>query len=211
MSLTATIKEATAKAIEDIYKLPAFADDILVNQTKPEFEGDYTVVLFSFVKKFSTSPEKLGKEIGTWLIANRNDLFTSFNVIKGFLNLTIVDRVFIDFLTENGSKKTFVQPQTVPGKIIVEYASPNTNKPLHLGHLRNIFLGWSMAEILKATVNDVFKTCIANDRGIHICKSMISWQLFADGATPESTGIKGDHFVGDYYVRFGIEHKKETE
>ena len=211
MSLTATLKEATAKAIEDIYKLPAFADDILVNQTKPEFEGDYTVVLFSFVKKFSTSPEKLGKEIGTWLTTNRKDLFTSFNVIKGFLNLTIVDSVFTDFLNENGTKETFVQTPSVGRKIIVEYSSPNTNKPLHLGHLRNIFLGWSMAEILRETGNDVFKTCIANDRGIHICKSMISWELFANGATPESTGIKGDHFVGDYYVRFGVEHKKEME
>ena len=211
MSLVATIKEATAKAIEDIYKLPAFADDVLVNQTKPEFEGDYTVVLFAFVKKFRTSPEKLGQEIGEWLTANRKDLFTSFNVIKGFLNLTVTNSFFIQFLSDSDSKKSLVEKKAAPGKIIVEYSSPNTNKPLHLGHLRNIFLGWSVSEILKATGNDVFKTCIANDRGIHICKSMISWQLFADGATPESTGIKGDHFVGDYYVRFGAEHKKQMQ
>ena len=211
MSLAAIIKEATAQAIEDIYKLPAFADDVLVNQTKPEFEGDYTVVLFSFVKKFSTSPDKLGTEIGSWLLQNRKDLFTSFNVIKGFLNLTVADGVFIDFLQEHRSEKKFIEPTEVARKVMVEYSSPNTNKPLHLGHLRNIFLGWSVSQILKETGNEVMKTCIANDRGIHICKSMIAWELFADGATPESTGIKGDHLVGDYYVRFGMEHKKEME
>lgn len=211
MSLAAIIKEATAQAIEDIYKLPAFADDVLVNQTKPEFEGDYTVVLFSFVKKFSTSPDKLGTEIGSWLLQNRKVLFTSFNVIKGFLNLTVADGVFIDFLQEHRSEKKFIEPTEVARKVMVEYSSPNTNKPLHLGHLRNIFLGWSVSQILKETGNEVMKTCIANDRGIHICKSMIAWELFADGATPESTGIKGDHLVGDYYVRFGMEHKKEME
>jgi arginyl-tRNA synthetase len=198
MNLVALIKEAAAKAIEDIFKLPVFADDVLVNQTKPEFEGDYTVVLFSFVKKFAVSPEKLGNEIGNRLIVERSDLFTSFNVIKGFLNLTIAD------------KKVYI-PTTTPRKVMVEYSSPNTNKPLHLGHLRNIFLGWSVSQILKETGNEVMKTCIANDRGIHICKSMIAWELFADGATPENTGIKGDHLVGDYYVRFGAEHKKQME
>jgi arginyl-tRNA synthetase len=211
MNLVATIKEATAKAIEDIYKLPVFADDVLVNQTKPEFEGDYTVVLFSFVKKFSVSPEKLGNEIGTWLTQKNSELFTGFNVIKGFLNLTIADKFFIDYLFAGDSAKRFISQPESQRKVMVEYSSPNTNKPLHLGHLRNIFLGWSVSEILKQTGNEVMKTCIANDRGIHICKSMIAWELFADGATPESTGIKGDHLVGDYYVRFGAEHKKQME
>jgi arginyl-tRNA synthetase len=211
MSLVATIKEATAKAIEDIYKLPAFADDVLVNQTKPEFEGDYTVVLFSFVKKYRTSPEKLGNEIGTWLLQNRSDLFTAFNVIKGFLNLTVADKFFMEYLGNNFSNTKFIGPKKTPSKIIVEYSSPNTNKPLHLGHLRNNFLGWSVAQILKANGNEVIKTCVVNDRGIHICKSMIAWELFSEGVTPESTGIKGDHFVGDYYVRFSNEHKKEMQ
>jgi arginyl-tRNA synthetase len=211
MNLVALIKEAAAKAIEDIFKLPVFADDVLVNQTKPEFEGDYTVVLFSFVKKFAVSPEKLGNEIGNRLIVERSDLFTSFNVIKGFLNLTIADNYFIDFLSTNKPDKKVYIPTTAPRKVMVEYSSPNTNKPLHLGHLRNIFLGWSVSQILKETGNEVMKTCIANDRGIHICKSMIAWELFADGATPENTGIKGDHLVGDYYVRFGAEHKKQME
>jgi arginyl-tRNA synthetase len=211
MNLVALIKEAAAKAIEDIFKLPVFADDVLVNQTKPEFEGDYTVVLFSFVKKFAVSPEKLGNEIGNRLIVERSDSFTSFNVIKGFLNLTIADNYFIDFLSTNKPDKKVYIPTTAPRKVMVEYSSPNTNKPLHLGHLRNIFLGWSVSQILKETGNEVMKTCIANDRGIHICKSMIAWKLFADGATPENTGIKGDHLVGDYYVRFGAEHKKQME
>lgn len=211
MSLVEVIKEITAKAIEDIYKLPAFGDDVLVNQTKPEFEGDYTVVLFSFVKKFGTSPEKLGNEIGIWLVDHKKELFTSFNVIKGFLNLTIADSFFIEYLAAKRSANSFGEPSHVPRKVMVEYSSPNTNKPLHLGHLRNIFLGWSVSKILKETGNDVMKTSIANDRGIHICKSMIAWELFADGATPETTGIKGDHLVGDYYVRFGMEHKKEME
>ena len=211
MNLVATIKETTSKAIEDIYKLPVFADDVLVNQTKPEFEGDYTVVLFSFVKKFSASPEKLGNEIGTWLIQKNSDLFTGYNVIKGFLNLTISDKFFIDYLFAGDPVKKFIPQPGAQRKVMVEYSSPNTNKPLHLGHLRNIFLGWSVSEILKQTGNEVMKTCIANDRGIHICKSMIAWELFADGATPESTGIKGDHLVGDYYVRFGAEHKKQME
>ena len=211
MNLVGTIKEVTARAIEDIFKLPAFADDVLVNQTKPEFEGDYTVVLFSFVKKFGASPEKLGNEIGTWLLQQRSDLFTGFNVIKGFLNLTIADNFFINYLQQSRSVKIAVPQSEIKRKVMVEYASPNTNKPLHLGHLRNIFLGWSVSQILKETGSDVMKTCIANDRGIHICKSMVAWELFANGVTPESTGVKGDHLVGDYYVRFGTEHKKQME
>jgi arginyl-tRNA synthetase len=211
MNLVAQIKEAAAKAIEDIYKLPAFADDVLVNVTKPEFEGDYTVVLFALVKQLKASPEKLGQEIGTYLLDKQKELFTSFNVIKGFLNLTIADTYFFQFLSDTGGNRQINLSSGVPRKIMVEYSSPNTNKPLHLGHLRNNFLGWSIAEILKATGNDVMKTCIVNDRGVHICKSMIAWQLFANGATPESTGSKGDHFVGDYYVRFSNEHKKEMQ
>jgi arginyl-tRNA synthetase len=211
MSIVVQIKEATARAIEDLFKIPVFADDVLINQTKPEFEGDYTVVLFSLLKQLKAAPEKLGKEIGDYLITNRSDLFTSFNVIKGFLNLTVANEFFIRFLRENYSNKNIGQFPPTHRKIIVEYSSPNTNKPLHLGHLRNIFLGWSVAGILKAAGNEVMKACIVNDRGVHICKSMIAWQMFSNGETPESAGIKGDHFVGDYYVRFSNEHKKEVE
>jgi len=209
MSLVQKIKEACAKTIEEIYKIPAFADDILVNQTKPEFEGNYTIVLFALVKQLKRSPEQLGKEIGEQLVANNKELFSAFNVIKGFLNLTITDAFCYDILSASFNKTPGYTSQA-KRKVIVEYSSPNTNKPLHLGHLRNNFLGWSVAEILKSAGNDVYKTCIVNDRGIHICKSMIAWELFSDGATPESTGIKGDHFVGDYYVRCEQQIKEEA-
>jgi arginyl-tRNA synthetase len=208
MSLVAQIKEATAKAIEDLYKIEAFADDMVINQTKPEFEGDYTIVLFALVKKLKKAPEELGKEIGEQLMSS-SSLFTSYNVIKGFLNLSVADENFISFLTSDFDIDN--ANETLSSKIIVEYSSPNTNKPLHLGHLRNNFLGWSVAEILKAAGNDVKKTSVVNDRGVHICKSMIAWQMFGNGQTPESTNSKGDHFVGDYYVRFSGELKEEVK
>ncbi len=198
MSLASRLKEAAAKAIGDLYKLPVAADAILLNETRPEFEGDYTVVLFSLIKQLKVSPDQLGNAIGTHLMEQDHPLVTKFNIIKGFLNLTLSDACFTGFLNE--TSVTTITSATAQ-KIIVEYSSPNTNKPLHLGHLRNNFLGWSVAQILKAAGHDVFKTCIVNDRGVHICKSMIAWEKFAGGATPESTGIKGDHFVGDYYVR----------
>ncbi|HVE61376.1 MAG TPA: arginine--tRNA ligase [Chitinophagaceae bacterium] len=207
MNLIAQVKEATAKGIEFIYETTV--EDVTINQTKPEFEGDYTVVLFSLIKTHKQSPEVIGQRLGDFLIANNKKLFTKYNIIKGFLNLTISDDYLLDFLKNKKTPLADVIPKTKQ-KIVVEYSSPNTNKPLHLGHLRNNFLGWSVAEILKADGNDIFKTCIVNDRGIHICKSMIAWQLFADGATPQTTKTKGDHFVGNYYVRFNEEYKKET-
>lgn len=208
MNVVAQVKEATARALEAIYKLPFFADDVLVNQTKPEFEGDYTVVLFPFVKSLKLAPETLGKEIGDQLLAEHKNFFTGYNVIKGFLNLTVNDALFVAYLS---GEAVVTNAPVASKKVMVEYSSPNTNKPLHLGHLRNNFLGWSIAEILKAAGNEVMKTCIVNDRGVHICKSMIAWQLFANGATPESTGIKGDHLVGDYYVRFNEAYKEEIK
>lgn len=211
MSLVQKIKEAAAAAIESIYKIPVFADDVLVNQTKPEFEGDYTVVLFALVKKLRQSPEQLGSQIGDQLLSANPALFTQYNVIKGFLNLTVADPFFLDFLSDSYAQSEAAALPPTHRKVVVEYSSPNTNKPLHLGHLRNNFLGWSVAEILKSAGNQVIKTSVVNDRGVHICKSMIAWEMFADGATPEATGIKGDHFVGDYYVRFSEEHKKEMQ
>ena len=201
------IKERTAKALDNLYGAGSNASDVMVNQTKPEFEGDYTVVLFSLIKQLKKSPEVLGNEIGEYLVSHNKDLFTSYNIIKGFLNLSVADSFFIEHLSTGSLIKA-------PGerkKVMVEYSSPNTNKPLHLGHLRNNFLGWSVAEILKKKGHEVMKTCIVNDRGIHICKSMIAWEMFGEGSTPESTGIKGDHFVGDYYVRFNDEYKKEVQ
>jgi len=208
MHLVDQIKKAASEALLSIYQVSVPAHSILVNATKPEFEGNYTVVLFAFVKELKLSPDALGEALGNHLVASYPHLFTAHNTIKGFLNITISDAFWHGFIHKEtaGQKTTADTGKTV----MVEYSSPNTNKPLHLGHLRNNFLGWSIAAILEAAGNKVVKTCIVNDRGIHICKSMIAWQLFANGATPASTGKKGDHFVGDYYVKFNDAYKAEV-
>ncbi|HMU09734.1 MAG TPA: arginine--tRNA ligase, partial [Ferruginibacter sp.] len=185
--------------------------DFQVNQTKPEFEGDYTVVMFSLVKSLKLSPDAIGNQLGDHLTKNYPQLFSRYNIIKGFLNLTVSDAYWVDLLNKNHNDTCYGKKEMNGNKVMVEYSSPNTNKPLHLGHLRNNFLGWSVAEILKASGYEVIKSCIVNDRGIHICKSMIAWQLFANGATPESTGVKGDHFVGEYYVKFNDAYKLEVD
>ena len=210
MSVVLQIKEVTANAINRLYGIDLQPNDILVNATKPEFDGDYTVVLFAFIKQLKKSPDALGQELGQHIISENPGLFTDFNVLKGFLNLTVSDHFWLQFVQTQYSNVSFGQAPANGQKVMVEYSSPNTNKPLHLGHLRNNFLGRSIAEILKANGNEVTKTCIVNDRGIHICKSMIAWQLFANGATPESTHTKGDHFVGDYYVKFNDEYKRQV-
>ena len=210
MSIVSILKPIIANTLEQLYNQKFDEKSIAINITKPEFEGDYTLVLFSFVKELRKKPEDLGNEIGNKLIAENPQLITSFNIIKGFLNLTISEAFWKNFLY-SGYNVKLPKEQPVTQKVMVEYASPNTNKPLHLGHLRNIFLGWSIAEILKSQGAEVQKTSIANDRGIHICKSMVAWQQFANGATPESTGIKGDHLVGDYYVMFGEQYKAEVK
>lgn len=211
MSIVNKIKESASAAIKALYDVNVNANDITVNATKPEFEGDYTIVIFSLVKQLRKAPDVAGNELGTFLVQNNAELFTSFNVIKGFLNLVVSDKYWINFLSENYNNTSFGYKSKNGKKVMVEYSSPNTNKPLHLGHLRNNFLGWSTAAILNADGYDIVKTCIVNDRGIHICKSMIAWQMFANGATPESTNTKGDHFVGDYYVKFNDQYKKEVE
>ncbi len=211
MDITSQIKEKTQQALEQQYSYTLMQKDILVNQTKPEFDGDYTVVLFSFVKNLKKSPEVLGNELGSHLVNTYPTLFSGFNVIKGFLNLFIADAYWLAFLYDNYLGIDFGNRQNNGEKVMIEYSSPNTNKPLHLGHLRNNFLGWSISEIYKTSGYKTVKTCIANDRGIHICKSMVAWLLFANGATPQSTGIKGDHFVGDYYVLFNKEYKNQVD
>ena len=211
MAVTTRIQEIVSSALTELYQQTFSAKDFQINQTKPEFEGDYTVVLFSLVKQLKKAPDALGNELGSYLIKQYPDFFSAHNIIKGFLNLTIADSWWIDLLQQSHNNPDFGKKQPATEKVMVEYSSPNTNKPLHLGHLRNNFLGWSIAAILKANGKDVFKSCIVNDRGIHICKSMIAWQWFANGATPASTQTKGDHFVGDYYVKFNDEYKKEVE
>lgn len=210
MSVVLQIKSVAARAINQLYNLSIPNDNISVNTTKPEFEGEYTVVLFALIKQLKKSPEALGNELGKFLVDKNEQLFSGFNVIKGFLNLSVNETFYAGFLKNEYKNASFGRIETAGKKIMVEYSSPNTNKPLHLGHLRNNFLGWSIAEILKASGNDVVKTCIVNDRGIHICKSMIAWQKHGKGATPESTGKKGDHLVGEYYVRFEEDLKAEA-
>lgn len=210
MSVVVKIKEAAVRSIETIYGVSLNAEQVQVNATKPEFEGDYTVVLFAFVKQLKKSPDALGQELGLHLVAQNPTLFSGFNVIKGFLNLSVTNQFWIDFIDAQKNNQQYGIQAANGKKVMVEYSSPNTNKPLHLGHLRNNFLGWSIAEILKANGFEVAKTCIVNDRGIHICKSMIAWQRYGNGATPASTGMKGDHFVGDYYVKFNDAYKAEV-
>ena len=211
MSVVESLQKSTVASLTALFGQAFTEKDFQVNQTKPEFEGDYTVVLFSLVKSLKLSPDDIGNKLGKHLIENNPSFFTQFNIIKGFLNLTIADDYWLQILAENYRDVCFGKKAFNGKKVMVEYSSPNTNKPLHLGHLRNNFLGWSVAEIFKANGFEVIKSCIVNDRGIHICKSMIAWQLFANGATPQSTNTKGDHFVGDYYVKFNDEYKRQVE
>ncbi|MEI2737332.1 MAG: arginine--tRNA ligase [Chitinophagaceae bacterium] len=211
MSIVSQIKPLVVKELKNLYGQNFQESELTINTTKPEFEGDYTLVLFSFVKQLKKSPEQLGSEIGETLVKANPDIFTEHNVIKGFLNLTISDKYWLDFLQSNYANTKFGNKEANGQKVMVEYSSPNTNKPIHLGHLRNNFLGWSVAQILKQSGYETVKSCIVNDRGIHICKSMIAWQQFANGATPYTTNTKGDHFVGEYYVRFNDEYKKQVE
>jgi arginyl-tRNA synthetase len=210
MAVVSVIQRAVSEEIKRLYDLVIDPSTILVSETKTEFEGDYTVVLFALTKTLKKNPEALGQELGARLVQENTGLFSGYNVIKGFLNITLTDGYWLQFLHRYANDPWYGKKQHNNKRVMIEYSSPNTNKPLHLGHLRNNFLGWSIAQIFTMNGYEVVKTCIANDRGIHICKSMIAWQLFANGATPESTGLKGDHLVGDYYVLFGNEHKKQV-
>ena len=211
MSIPNTIQKNVIAALSALHNQTFTKKDFQINQTKPEFEGDYTIVMFSLVKSLRQSPDAIGIQLGEYLLNNYPALFSEFNIIKGFLNLSVTDTFWTDLLQKNYGNTCFGKKEKNGKKVMVEYSSPNTNKPLHLGHLRNNFLGWSVAEIYKANGYDVIKSCIVNDRGIHICKSMIAWQKYANGATPQSTGIKGDHLVGDYYVKFEGDLKAQSQ
>ena len=211
MNIVSSIQQNVISSLSALYQQPFTEKDFQVNQTKPEFEGDYTVVLFSLVKSLKQSPDAIGNSLGQALLNDHPGFFTKYNIIKGFLNFSIADSFWINFLQKNHADICFGKKEMNGKKVMVEYSSPNTNKPLHLGHLRNNFLGWSVSEILKANGYEVIKSAIVNDRGIHICKSMIAWSKYANGATPESTGIKGDHLVGSYYVKFESDLKSQSE
>jgi arginyl-tRNA synthetase len=209
--LTKIIKEKALESLLSLYHISFSEKDFQVNPTKPDFEGDYTIVMFSLIKTLKTSPDQLGNALGESMLKNNPELFESYHIIKGFLNLTIKSGVLLNMLNRHYQDPCFGKAPMNGQKVMVEYSSPNTNKPLHLGHLRNNFLGRSIAEILEANGYEVVKTCIVNDRGIHICKSMIAWQRYANGNTPDTTHTKGDHFVGDYYVKFNDAYKAEVE
>ncbi|WP_298827383.1 arginine--tRNA ligase [uncultured Capnocytophaga sp.] len=208
MSLQEILLENTKKAIAQHYGQQI--ENIEIQLTRKEFEGDYTIVLFPLLKLIKAKPEQIGEVLGAYLTEHVAEV-TAYNVVKGFLNLTIADSYFLSFFGEIVAQERYgTTPITAESPaMIVEYSSPNTNKPLHLGHIRNNLLGFSMAKILEATGKRVYKTQIINDRGIHICKSMIAWQLFGKGETPESTGLKGDKLVGKYYVLFDKAYKEE--
>ncbi|WGD35220.1 arginine--tRNA ligase [Olleya sp. YS] len=208
MSLQATLTQAVRQAVSTIYN--ANLESVEFQATRKEFAGDITLVVFPMLRVVKGNPVQIGEAIGNYLVEHVADV-EGFNVVKGFLNLEIAASYFVNYFNtiKEEERFGFVDVNTKNKAVMVEYSSPNTNKPLHLGHIRNNLLGYSVSEILKASGKKVYKTQIINDRGIHICKSMLAWQRFGNGKTPESTGLKGDKLVGNYYVKFDQEYKKE--
>ena len=206
MSLQSTIETHVKTAVSQLFEatLPA----VEFQATRKEFEGDITVVVFPMLRVVKGNPVQIGTQIGEYLVENVAEI-TAFNVVKGFLNLVIADSFYMSSFAEIQTTENFGRTPEAGKAVMVEYSSPNTNKPLHLGHVRNVLLGYSVAEIIKAAGSKVYKTQIINDRGIHICKSMLAWERFGNGETPESTGLKGDKLVGNYYVKFDQEYKKQ--
>ena len=196
------------EGIQSIYKIDL--EKVEFQETRKDFEGDITIVVFPLLKQIKGNPVEIANQIGNYVAAHA-DIVTGFNVVKGFLNLVIADSYYIDDFNQITDFEEFGTVSKKSGAIMVEYSSPNTNKPLHLGHIRNNLLGYSVAEILSAAGKKVYKTQIINDRGIHICKSMVAWLKYGEGKTPESTGLKGDKLVGNFYVKFDQEYKKEIE
>lgn len=204
------IASLTVQAIKDLYQVKVDEKSVNLQETRKEFEGQVTIVTFPFTKYSKKSPEQTGSEIGDYLVAHAAEI-ASYNVIKGFLNLSLTDSFWLQLLDTEISKPDFGEIPKNGKRVMVEYSSPNTNKPLHLGHVRNNLLGFSVAAILEAAGYEVIKTNLVNDRGIHICKSMLAWEKYGKGETPESAGLKGDKLVGNYYVLFDKEYKKEVD
>lgn len=212
MNITTTLSQAVADALKSLYGIEAAPESIVLQDTRKEFKGDYTLVVFPYVKQARKSPEAVANEIGE-AVKGSLPLVAGYNVIKGFLNFEISDGYWTSFVAEKAADEGFglraVDPNEAP--VVVEYSSPNTNKPLHLGHIRNNLLGWSVSQLLAANGANVKKVNLVNDRGIHICKSMLAWLRYGNGETPESTGMKGDHLVGKYYVEFDKHYKEEIK
>ena len=213
MEITNKITQATAAAIKELYGQDVAQENIQLQETRPEFEGNVTLVVFPFLRISKKKPEDTAQEIGEYLTKTVPDVVSKFNVVKGFLNLVIAPAQWILLLQEiNGQDKFGFQPVTEKSPLVmIEYSSPNTNKPLHLGHVRNNLLGWALAQVMEANGNRVVKTNIVNDRGIHICKSMLAWLKWGNGETPETSGKKGDHLIGDYYVAFDKHYREEVK
>lgn len=211
MTIEKILAQAASDAAQSLYGAQLAPDQFQLQKTRKEFEGDLTLVVFPLVKISKKGPEQTGQEVGEYLVQNVKEI-TAFNVVKGFLNLSVATSYWSDFFHSIYTAKHFgfASPDSLP-RVIVEYSSPNTNKPLHLGHLRNNFLGYSVSQILKAVGHKVSKVQIINDRGIHICKSMIAWMEVGNGETPESSGMKGDKLVGKYYVEFDKRHKAQIK
>lgn len=209
METLSGLRADVAKALEVRLGVRVEANTLVLQTTREEFEGDYTLVVFPWIKQARTSPERLAEDLGTWLQENSAHV-SHYNVVKGFLNLTLSNQLVWDSLRAL-SKPSWWQMPANGRRVMVEYSSPNTNKPLHLGHIRNNLLGWSIAKILEATGTEVIMANLVNDRGIHICKSMVAWLRYGNGDTPESVGQKGDHFVGAYYVRYDKAYQAEVK
>ena len=203
---------AASEAVKALYGMDATEKMLQLQKTRSEFEGNLTLVVFPFVKAAKKSPEQTGQEIGEYLVQNC-DAISKFNVVKGFLNLSIADSAWLTLLADIDADEHYGHRHVDENSplVMIEYSSPNTNKPLHLGHVRNNLLGWSLAQIMQANGNKVVKTNIVNDRGIHICKSMLAWQKWGNGETPETSGKKGDHLIGDYYVAFDKHYREEIK
>ena len=212
MNIEKRLIPAVVRAIKTLYGEEVSADQVQLQKTKKEFEGHLTLVVFPFLRISKKKPEVTAQEIGEYLVQNEN-VISKFNVIKGFLNLTIASSAWVELLNKIQSQKNYgIVPATENSPLVmIEYSSPNTNKPLHLGHVRNNLLGVALANIIGANGNKVVKTNIVNDRGIHICKSMLAWLKWGNGETPESTGKKGDHLIGDYYVAFDKHYRAEVK
>ena len=204
------LRQLFVDAFTKLYGQEPPVQQVNFQKTRPEFEGDLTVVVFPFVKMAKKSPEVMADEIGREIVS-ASEIVSKYNVVKGFLNLLISDNYWLSFFAKNHKDDMFGRKQITGSPIVVEYSSPNTNKPLHLGHIRNNLLGWSVSEILRANGENVVRVNLVNDRGIHICKSMIAWQKWGEGCTPESTGKKGDHLIGDFYVLFDKHYKEEVK
>jgi arginyl-tRNA synthetase len=212
MNIEQQIMAAASEAVKALYGMDATEKMLQLQKTRSEFEGNLTLVVFPFVKAAKKSPEQTGQEIGEYLVQNC-DAISKFNVVKGFLNLSIADSAWLTLLADIDADEHYGHRNVDENSplVMIEYSSPNTNKPLHLGHVRNNLLGWSLAQIMQANGNKVVKTNIVNDRGIHICKSMLAWQKWGNGETPETSGKKGDHLIGDYYVAFDKHYREEIK